>query len=320
MTVKIDQTVKNTLNNIFASIFKNIAEKKVLVPLISIITVFAFVFFSAAFFSTVSAQNVLPSEEQTGRGKEKPPNKYSWLQTYEVKNSIAERISPPEGFVRSASPAGGFEDWLRGLPLKNGRPPVYLYNKKLKNNQGAHFAVVDIDCGTRDLQQCADAVMRLRAEYFFSKGDIESIKFDTGSARAVSLKGWLKRNAGAKSVSKSSDYNNFGKYMTHIFAYAGTHSLAGSLKKVSNPADIKTGDIFIKGGFPGHAVLVVDVAVNKKSGRKVFLLLQSYMPAQDMHILINPNDKNLSPWYDSDFGDTLETPEWNFTRGQLMRF
>jgi hypothetical protein len=40
---------------------------------------------------------------------------------------------------------------------------VLLYNGAPKFRQDVHAAVIDIDVGTRDLQQCADATMRLRA-------------------------------------------------------------------------------------------------------------------------------------------------------------
>jgi len=46
---------------------------------------------------------------------------------------------------------------------------------------------------------------------------------------------------------------------------------------------------------PGHAVIVVDMAEDAK-GQRAFLLAQSYMPAQDIHILKNPMDADLSPW------------------------
>ena len=57
------------------------------------------------------------------------------------------------------------------------------------------------------------------------------------------------------------------------------------LNRVQNIDAIEIGDIFIRGGFPGHAVLVVDMAIHPVSGQKAVLLAQSYMPAQDIHIL-----------------------------------
>ena len=243
---------------------------------------------------------------------------YPWLENYGAEQSLVSRIAPPAGFTRITGESGSFAEWLCGLPLTDGKPPVYLYDKRLKSNQGAHYAVVDIDCGTRDLQQCADAIMRLRGEYLFSKGDIKSIKFNTGDAARSSFEGWLKkRPAGA---SRTANYQNFQKYMIFVFSFAGTYSMSRSLKKVGSIEEMRIGDIFIKGGFPGHAVLVTDIAENEKTGEKVFMLLQSYMPAQDMHILNNPGDRQLSPWYKSNFGESLETPEWDFTSAQLMRF
>lgn len=107
--------------------------------------------------------------------------------------------------------------------------------------------------------------------------------------------------------------------METIFKYAGTLSLSKELTstKVEN---IKIGDVFIKGGNPGHAVIVVDIAVNETTNKKAFLLAQSYMPAQETQILKNPNDKIISPWYSEDFGEELLTPEWTFSRNQLKKF
>jgi hypothetical protein len=64
----------------------------------------------------------------------------------------------------------------------------------------------------------------------------------------------------------------------------------------------------------------VDVAQHKNSGKKVFLLAQSYMPAQEIHVLKNPDDPALSPWYRLDFGETLRTPEWSFSKNDLVNW
>lgn len=59
-----------------------------------------------------------------------------------------------------------------------------------------------------------------------------------------------------------------------------------------------------------------------KLGKKVFLLAQSYMPAQHTHVLVNPNNRGLSPWYELSATDEgyLTTPEWTFQKKDLKRF
>jgi hypothetical protein len=256
-------------------------------------------------------------------------NKYSWLQTFKYQESLVNRIPTPAGFERTEEAKSSFGDWLRHLPLKKAGSPVYLYNGSLKHNQEAQFAVVDIDAGSpKDLQQCADAVMRLKAEYQYAMHDYENIHFNYTSGDKASWTEWAKgyrpKIAGnkvswEKSAAENSGYASFKSYMVSVFNYAGTFSLSKEMNKVELK-DMKTGDVFIYGNFPGHAVIVVDMAVNKKTGEKVFMIAQSYMPAQDIHILKNPNNKMLGPWYPLNFGESLITPEWTFSRDDLKRF
>ena len=261
--------------------------------------------------------------------EEAPPNKYLWLEGYEPSSAIAERVAVPDGYRRVDVAAGSFADWLRHLPLKEGRPPVRLYDGKEKANQDAHFAVVDIDVGDRDLQQCADAVIRLRAEYLYGKGNHEAIHFNFTSGQRADFAKWAKgyrprvsddavewRLTAGEDVS----YASFRKYLAIVFAYAGSASLSRELEAVEDVANMEIGDVFIKGGFPGHAVIVVDTAVDPGTGKKVFLLAQSYMPAQDIHVLRNPANPDSNPWYPLDFGDQLKTPEWTFSAEELERF
>ncbi|MCP4442222.1 MAG: DUF4846 domain-containing protein [Aureispira sp.] len=114
-------------------------------------------------------------------------------------------------------------------------------------------------------------------------------------------------------------YSNFKKYMRSIFMYAGTASLEKEMK-AKKLEDVEAGDVFIKGGYPGHAILIMDVAENPQTGHKLFLVAQSYMPAQSIHILNNFNASALSPWYPIDFGGVLETPEWDFAKEALHQF
>jgi hypothetical protein len=234
-------------------------------------------------------------------------------------------IPPPKGFQRGETTAFGL--FLRNITLKKDKA-VYLFDGKLKGNQTAQFAVLDVSVGDRDLQQCADAVMRLRAEYLFAQKDFNAIKFKDGDGFSMDFGQWIKGNRIVFSQNKlswqacktcNSSHESLMKYLNTVYGFAGTATLAKELRPLSKVSDIDIGDVFIKGGSPGHAIIVMDIAVSAEN-KKVFLLAQSYMPAQDIHILKNPTNAQLSPWYSTDFGDILETPEWDFKKEQLKRF
>lgn len=254
--------------------------------------------------------------------------RYTWLARYNVVNSVLSRIPAPEGCVRTQEVEDSWAWWLRRMQLKPGRNEVHLYDGSLKANQDVHHAVLDIPVGSRDLQQCADAVMRLRAEYLYSRKADSAISFKFTSGDACPWSRWVggqrPQIAGNKvnwvgGSSKGRDYPSFQAYLSKVFTYAGTASLAKELHAVTNPADLQIGDVWIQGGFPGHAVIIMDVA-ERAGGERVFLLAQSYMPAQDIHILRNPNDPDLSPWYSLKGQRQLVTPEWTFGLGDLKRF
>lgn len=211
-------------------------------------------------------------------------------------------IKPPAGYKRFPADPVSFAAWLRSVPLKKDKT-VYLYNGKIKSNQSAQYAVIDISVGNKDLQQCADAVMRLRAEYLYMQKKYDAIAFMDYSGK------WYKWTKGSNRLA-------FDNYLQTVFGWCGSASLEKQLKPVNNFNKIKAGDVLIQGGFPGHAITVMDIAVNEE-GKKVFMLSQGYQPAQDMHVLINPMKPALSPWYE--FGETEQiiTPEWHFTKKNL---
>jgi len=216
-----------------------------------------------------------------------------------------EKIPLPAGFVREVADAGSFTSYLRNIGLKAGTT-VYLYNGQPKQNQSAQFAILNISTGNTDLQQCADAVIRLRAEYLFEQKQFDKIIFYDNDKKAYSYLPPYTRD-------------NFDKYLNHVFAMCGSASLSKQLRPVAGLSEIQAGDVLIRGGFPGHAVLVIDVAVNG-SGKKIYLLAQSYMPAQDIHVLVNPINAGLSPWYEVNDDDIIKTPEYSFTKHELKRW
>ncbi len=256
-------------------------------------------------------------------------SKYAWCQMYNPVQSVENRIAPPTGYVRKPVAEGSFAEWLRGVPLLPGKPQVLLFNGQPKEYQDAQYAVINMDVGRRDLQQCADAVMRLRGEYLFSKGRHEDIHFNFTNGENCAWSRWKEGErpviAGAKinwqkKSQPSASHENFRSYMDVIFTYAGTASLEKELQKIGTLKDLQIGDVLIQGGFPGHAVLVMDVVENSETGKRKYLLAQSYMPAQEMHILVNPTDQHVGPWYDTDATGPVETPEWTFLQQDLRRF
>lgn len=241
--------------------------------------------------------------------------------------TIASRFQPPKDYQRFTIPENSFAHFLRELPLYPASRKVKLYNGELKSNQRAQAAVINMDVGSRDLQQCADAVMRLRAEYLWQQKTYDKIQFNFTNGFPANYQKWrdgyrLQVNGNnvvwTDGQVRDTSYASFRKYLIQVFNYAGTHSLSKELHKV-NINELRIGDVFIQGGFPGHAIIVVDKAENPQTNDFAFLLAQSYMPAQDIHVLVNPNENGA--WYFSkDLENELRTPEWTFELTDLKRF
>ncbi len=225
-------------------------------------------------------------------------------QHYENPFRFINEIPLPAGFSRLKNNNGSYAAWLQKLPLKRNKT-VYLFNGSPKRNQQAQYAVLDVSVGKQDLQQCADAVMRLRAEYLYEQKNYSAIIFKDNDGTSYKFTTPYTRD-------------NFDKYLHRVFAMCGSASLAKQLKPVRFN-EMKAGDVLIKGGFPGHAVMVMDMAVNQQ-GETVYLLAQSYMPAQDIHVLVNPTNKKLSPWYMVNDEPIIQTPEYYFTPADLKAF
>ena len=245
-------------------------------------------------------------------------------------NTIQTRFTVPEGYVRTKESLNSFEYYLRNLPLKPVGTQVKYYNGYLKTKENVYSAVIDLPIGNKDLHQCADAVMRLRADFFYQNKQYENIHFKFTNGFDVPYSKWREGNriivkgnkiSWIKTAKPSDSKEEYWKYLEIIFNYAGTSSLEKELKPILI-SDIKIGDVFIKGGFPGHAVIVVDMAENTKNNQKIFLLAQSYMPAQELQILLNPSisSNNKVCWYSTSIANVLETPEWTFKVSQLKRF
>lgn len=202
-------------------------------------------------------------------------------------NTIGD-INPREGFRRVKVDPNSFGAYLRSFPLKDDWN-IYYYDGRRVSNQFGAFATLDIDIGEKDLLQCADAVMYLRASYLYSQKRYDEIHFNSLAGKRMNYTDYVK-----------GDYSpaKFRKYMDYVFAYANTASLEKELpqRKIE---DVQIGDVFVTSGNPGHAMMVVDMTVDK-DGNRALLFAQGMMPAQTVHVVTNLEHGEDTPWYKID--------------------
>lgn len=244
-------------------------------------------------------------------------------------STIHQRVQLPPSFSRESYDENSFAWFLQNFPLKPHRSKVYYYNGEPKHTQNFHLAVLDIDTGKRDLQQCADAVIRLRAEYLYHLERFDEIAFHFTNGFLAEYSRWrsgerIKVDGSNVSwyitTNESKSYQSFREYLNMVFSYAGTLSLNKELKSISLD-ELQIGDIFIQGGSPGHAIIVIDLALHHETGEKIFLMAQSYMPAQDIHVIKKNKNFIYGPWYSvKEVQEKLSTPEWTFYPKDLKRF
>lgn len=245
--------------------------------------------------------------------------------------TIAERFVILNGYKRTDEKPNSFGSYLRKQKLLPHGSFVQFYDGNKKANSGVYLAVLDQEIGNQDLHQCADALMRLYASYHYENKNYDKIHFNFTNGWRCDFKKYaegyrikLQNNQTSWVKSKEPSYSEktFNDYLIWIYKFCGTASLEKELIEVEEFSDLAIGDVLIKGGFPGHAVLIMDIIENEK-GDKMFLLGQSYMPAQQMQILQNPmNPDANNPWYNlAELKEqTIKTPEWVFKKTQLKRF
>ena len=261
--------------------------------------------------SIASCQTTEPEEPRKTSEKTEVNEPISWI--IPTGKTVETRFNTPEGFTRTPTYSNSFGLYLRNLPLKADGAEVLEFDGTVKSNYQTYLAVVDLPIGKKDLHQCADAIMRLRAEYLFSQSRFKEISFRQASGKTISYTTWL--------AGKTPDKTNLWTYLETVFNTANTTSLNQQL--TSKPIEsLEVGDVFItgppRGQSYGHAIIVVDKCIDN-TGKVKFMLAQSYMPAQEIQILDNPTTPGC-PWYDLDFGQNLDTPEWDFTPSQLKSF
>lgn len=224
------------------------------------------------------------------------------------KNTIKDRFSAPQGYEWVDEKQDSFGYFIENFKLKPYGSQILRYDGVPISTQHLHEAVFDIDTGNKDLQQCADAVIRLRAEYLYKIKKSDDIKFHFTSGDLLSwndykngTRAFVNGNSVSfrKTVGFDDSYGNFRNYLDLIFNYAGTISLNKETQPVTKNSDLKTGDILITPGSPGHVVFIAGVCANTK-GERLFLLGEGFTPAQSIHVLSNPFCKNISPWYNID--------------------
>jgi len=230
--------------------------------------------------------------------------------------------------------AGSYAHWLRHLPLRKPGTPVRDHRgAPLAASTAVAAAVVDLDVGKRDLQQCVDTLIRLRAEYLWYKKRPHRARFRYAGGRYFGWAQWARgirpKRRGGRIVYEKRAYaslsrRNFRRYLTFLFAMTGTMHHVGEPRVPF--ARLSAGHFFIqpppRPGALGHAVVILDVAREVGGrGRLRALLAEGFTPAQSFHVL-QRNTTGGGAWFALDPSQPVQTPLWGpaFQWSQLRRF
>ena len=242
--------------------------------------------------------------------------------------TITNRVIVPENYQREIYPKGSFQSYIQNYKLKPYGAPVINYNGENYFNQIGHFGVLDIPVPKNGLQQCADALIRIRSEYLWVTNKKDEIGFNFTSGHYCSwtqfANGFRPKINGNKvsfhkTATKNHSKENFYKYLNLIYMYSGTMSLYNELPKISSLEELQVGDMLILGGSPGHVVMIGDVVKNEK-GEKLFLLFQGNTPAQSIHLLKNLDYTSISPWYKLSKDAVVPVSNYTFSKSKFVRF
>jgi hypothetical protein len=212
--------------------------------------------------------------------------------------------------------------FLQHLPVVD--KPIVDYKGRAIDYQQKHVGIIPYDVGTTDLQQCADALMRLRAEFLFQQNRNQEIGFHFVNGHYYTWNDYCKgfrptlngREIKFISTSQSEkNHESLRKYLDIVYSYASTISLAKELKPAN---DFEIGTVVIHPGSPGHCFIIIDESRNQQ-GEKIYKLAEGYTPAQSIYVLRNLNEQGINPWYQLKMG-VIETASYRFDNYKLVKF
>jgi len=242
-------------------------------------------------------------------------------------HTISSRVNAPKGYKRVSYTESSFQDYLRNYNLKPFGSKIINYDNSQYFWQGGHIGILQLPVPKNGLQQCADALIRIRSEYLWDNNRKNEIGFNFTSGHYCSWNKYAegyrpKINGNKVTFNKTASANhskeNFYKYLNLIYMYSGTLSLFNELKSIDD-LDLQLGDMLIKGGSPGHIVMICDEVINDK-GEKLFLLFQGNTPAQSVHLVKNLEDSNISPWYQLENNALIPVSNYTFDNSKFVRF
>jgi hypothetical protein len=242
--------------------------------------------------------------------------------------TVKDRVLLLENFRRKEYSSNSFSSYIQNYQLKEATAKIINYDGNDYIYQSGHVGVLDLPVPSNGLQQCADALIRLRAEYLWEQNRKDEIGFKFTSGHYCSwskyVQGYRPKVNGSKvsfhqTAVANSSKESFYKYLDLIYMYAGTQSLYNELPKVKKIENVEVGDMLIYPGSPGHVIMVVDKA-SSDTGENMFIFAQGNTPAQSVHMLKNLNNASVSPWYKIEMGQYLEIPTYYFNEVKFMRF
>ncbi len=221
--------------------------------------------------------------------------------------TVRHTFPPPAGARRVEGDS--FATYLRDLRVLPEGTPVTTHAGDVVRRDAR---VLDLPLVPGDLQQCADTAIRLRAEWLRSTD--QPVLFHATSGDPMPwdryARGERARDAGNRLEWRPSEPSTWEGYLQALFTWAGTASLAERDTVADDHPD--PGDILVQPGFPGHAVILLDVATTDEA--TWVLVGQGYMPAQSLHVEPGPKDG----WFAWD--DHLELSTWPLDTALLRRW
>jgi len=239
----------------------------------------------------------------------------SFFNVTRAQTTIGEISLPSNDYQRIETEKNSFADYLRNLPLKKRGTDVINFRAGVfKAGSDTSVAyVIDMDIISRRLEQCMDILVRLYAEYLWSVKQTDNLILPLPGGYWLKWQDW---ESGFRPVFKGIEVQmrksthtisieqSYRSYLNTVYSESHTQQFYYAYQSVAREK-VQIGDFIIKKGTKGHAIMIVDLAMNK-FGDMIALIGNGDTPACQFFLLNYQQDR---PWIPLKFDqETLQLP------------